>query len=107
MSEYTEQWLQEYQQRTQKHTQLAAQGKKTAKHIQPPTPEQTNAPQGKQAQKKRVVIVLPFKLPTWNALLSMNRFQRAKERHRIHNAVLAYIASAGGLPTLMEFQEKH
>jgi hypothetical protein len=38
-------------------------------------------------QKKTLVIVLPFKLPTWNALLAMNHWARKKERDRIHKAV--------------------
>jgi hypothetical protein len=32
-------------------------------------------------------IVLPFPLPTWNRLLSQNRWGRAKLRHWIHDAV--------------------
>jgi hypothetical protein len=58
------------------------------------------------AQKKSLVIVLPFKLPTWNALLAMNRWQRAKERHRIHDAVLRSIQSASGLPIPMVSAQK-
>lgn len=47
-------------------------------------------------QKKSLVVVLPFKLPTWNVLLAMGVWQRKKERDRIHAAVLRCIASAKG-----------
>ena len=57
-------------------------------------------------QKKRVVIVLEGKLPTWNNLLSANRWQRMKIRHEIHERVFTFIRNAGGLPTLMGSQEK-
>ena len=49
-----------------------------------------------EAQKKSLVVVLPFKLPTWNALLAMGVWQRKKERDRIHAAVLRCIANAKG-----------
>lgn len=39
-------------------------------------------------------LVLPFKLPTWNRLLAMNHWQRAKIRQWIHDATLTCIAAA-------------
>ena len=45
----------------------------------------------KPAEKKSLVIVLPFKLPTWNLLLGVNRWQRAKIRHWLHDAVSSCI----------------
>lgn len=36
---------------------------------------------------KHIRIVLPFRLPTWNQLLAMNRWQRKKVRDWIKGAV--------------------
>ena len=93
----TQEQLDEY---TAKRVQQAEQREKNHKRIVGTAKDSTSALQGLKldsTQKKSLVVVLPFKLPTWNALLAMNRFQRAKERHRIHAAVqLACIASAKG-----------
>lgn len=100
MSEYTEEWLTGYQQRIQKQAERAIGTQKVTQNIVPPTPKGDNALQGLKldsTQKKSLVIVLPFKLPTWNALLAMGVWQRKKERDRIHAAVqLACIASVKG-----------
>jgi len=37
--------------------------------------------------KKKLVIVLPLPLPTWNRLLAMNHWQRKKTRDLLHRAV--------------------
>jgi hypothetical protein len=37
---------------------------------------------------RRLTIILPFRLPTWNQLLAMNHWQRKKVRDWIHGAVL-------------------
>jgi len=38
-------------------------------------------------QGENLTLILPFKLPTWNALLAMNQWQRAKVRHWLHDAI--------------------
>ena len=45
-------------------------------------------------------LILPFKLPTWNQLLAMNRWERAKVRHWIHQFVLDAIQRAKDLETV-------
>jgi hypothetical protein len=61
-------------------------------------------------QKKTLVIVLPFKLPTWNVLLAMNHWARKKERDRIHKAVADAVSTSirfeNGLPIQMESAQK-
>jgi len=42
---------------------------------------------------KKIVLALPFRLPTWNALLAMSPWQRKKVRDAIHHAVSECIAS--------------
>jgi len=41
------------------------------------------------SKKEKLIktIILPFPLPTWNRLLSQNRWGRAKLRHWIHDSV--------------------
>ncbi len=40
---------------------------------------------------KHIRLILPFKLPTWNQLLAMNRWERKRVRDWIHLAVLQCI----------------
>ena len=101
MMRWTDEQLAEYAARNTRQTSHVA----AVKHLVLPDKQGIGVTPAKgvkglkldSTQKKSLVVVLPFKLPTWNALLAMNRFQRAKERHRIHAAVqLACIASAKG-----------
>src|SRR6056297_2769435 len=55
---------------------------------------------------QRMVIELPVKLPTWNALLGMNRWKRAKVRHLIHELVLQSSRLDAGSPMPMELARK-
>jgi len=48
-----------------------------------------------------LTIVLPTKLPTWNALLAMHHYQRAKVRCLIHRLVYESIHIALGSSMLM------
>jgi len=43
---------------------------------------------------RHIEIILPFKLPTWNALLAMNRWERAKVNKWIKESVV-YIVTHG------------
>lgn len=61
----------------------------------------TNAP-----SKRRVEIVLPVPLPTWNRLLAMHPWQRMKCRHLIHLFVSLSCRYGRDWPTLTEFQGK-
>lgn len=46
--------------------------------------------------KDSIVIVLPLKLPTWNALLAMNPWERKKVRDFLKGIVSTAIREAGG-----------
>ena len=48
---------------------------------------------------KSFTLVLPFKLPTWNQLLAMNRWERARVRHWIHQYISFAIQKANVLET--------
>jgi hypothetical protein len=48
-----------------------------------------------------VQVILPFKLPTWNQLLAMNRWERKKVRDWIHEKVFMCIQSGSVLRTPM------
>src|ERR1041385_286257 len=50
-------------------------------------------------QKPRLTIVLPFKLPTWNALFAMNPWERQRLTNWIKNFVYSSIQGAGGSQT--------
>lgn len=63
-------------------------------------------PNKQEAQKKTLVIVLPFKLPTWNLLLSCNPWKRKKVRDLIHELVLAFTPKESASLTPMEYQQK-
>ena len=58
------------------------------------------------AQKKRLVIRLPFKLPTWNVLLASDQWKRKKIRDMIHVLISMFIPLEGDSLTPMEYQEK-
>jgi hypothetical protein len=52
---------------------------------------------------KHIQIILPFKLPTWNQLLAMNHWQRAKVTKWIReNVAYIYTRSESVSPTPME-----
>ena len=51
--------------------------------------------------KTDVTIILPFKLPTWNQLLAMQHFQRAKVTKWIKERVLECTVSGKDWPTPM------
>jgi hypothetical protein len=42
-------------------------------------------------ESKTLVIELPFPMPTWNRVLAMQHFQRAKMRTLLHRLVSIYI----------------
>jgi hypothetical protein len=44
---------------------------------------------GLMAKKKITRLILPFRLPTWNQLLAMDRWQRKKVRDMIKGAVVS------------------
>lgn len=56
------------------------------------------------AKKKRVEIVIPLPMPTWNRLLAMNRFQRMKLRHLVHAFVSLSITHGRDWPTRMVYR---
>lgn len=61
-------------------------------------------PQGQKRGKwqgENLRLILPFKMPTWNQLLAMNHFQRAKVRKWIHAQVSTCIQSGDALQTPM------
>ena len=45
-------------------------------------------------------LILPFKLPTWNNLLAMNRFERAKLNKWIKNTVSTFLIKESDSQTL-------
>ena len=51
-------------------------------------------------------LVLPFRLPTWNQLLAMNHWQRAKVTAFIRGFVSTSIRDAGDWRTRTEFRLK-
>lgn len=51
-------------------------------------------------QGENLTLILPFKLPTWNALLAMNQWQRAKVRHWLHGAISLLSPTEGDSQTL-------
>lgn len=53
---------------------------------------------GENERDINFTIILPFKLPTWNQLLAMNRFQRAKVTKWIKEFVSTSIAKETDLP---------
>jgi len=55
---------------------------------------------------QRFILVLPFRLPTWNALLAMNKWQRKKVRDVIHRAILECIQSGNVSLIPTEFHAK-
>lgn len=54
--------------------------------------------------KRRVEIVLPVPLPTWNRLLAMHPWQRMKCRHLLHLFVLLSIRHGRDWPMWTEYQ---
>ena len=52
-----------------------------------PSPEEVAELRGKKPQWGNLRIILPFKLPTWNQLLAMDHWQRAKVRTWIKEQV--------------------
>jgi hypothetical protein len=59
----------------------------------PPTLAEVGEKYGLTAKKESIRLVLPFKLPTWNKLLAMDHWQRAKVRNWIKERVLECIQS--------------
>lgn len=57
-------------------------------------------------QPLRLIIRLPFKLPTWNCLLAMDQWKRKKVRDQIHALVSMFIPVGSGSLTQMEFQQR-
>ena len=51
-------------------------------------------------QGENLTLILPFKLPTWNALLAMNQWKRAKVRHWLHDAISLLSPTEGDSRTL-------
>ena len=45
-------------------------------------------------KKKVQRIILPVKMPTWNALLAMNHWQRKKVRDSIHSLVALVVSTS-------------
>lgn len=62
-----------------------------------PLPEPPNKEIGMTQQ-----IIIPFKLPTWNQLLAMNKFERAKVTKWIKEYVSTSIANEKDLQTRMD-----
>jgi len=56
--------------------------------------------------KEKMVIVLPFPLPTWNRILAMGVWQRKKLRDLIHQFVYISIAKEEGWLTPTVYQLK-
>lgn len=55
-----------------------------------------------------VVVEVPVKMPSWNYLLAMNRFKRAKVRHLIHQLVsLSSITVVGSVTQTVPVQKPH
>lgn len=54
----------------------------------------------------RLIIRLPFKLPTWNCLLAMDQWKRKKVRDQIHALVSIFIPAGSASLTQMEFQQR-
>lgn len=52
------------------------------------------------------IVHLPFPLPTWNRLLSINRWERKKIRDWIHGAVSMCCQDVSGSQTQMVYQPK-
>src|SRR3990167_933261 len=50
----------------------------------------------RQAKMNSIQIILPFRLPTWNQLLAMNRWERQKVVNWIREFVSTSIHDAGG-----------
>jgi hypothetical protein len=107
MLRFTEEDLENYQLRMRKLTTEALCKPREAVITDAPIPDYaTDNDQPLSKVKKTLKIVLPFKLPTWNLLLGVNRWQRAKIRHWLHDdpdgisikAVLDGIVHSGILP---------
>ena len=56
----------------------------------------------RSSKMRKLTIVLPFKLPTWNQLLGMDHWQRKEVRDWIHQYVSRAIREANGLETATE-----
>ena len=46
------------------------------------------------SKKKVTRIILPVRLPTWNALLAMDYHQRKKARHAIHDLIALVVSTS-------------
>ena len=55
---------------------------------------------------RSVKVVVPAKMPTWNCLLAMNRWQRAKVRHSIHQLVSQSITIDAGCAIPMDLASR-
>jgi hypothetical protein len=55
----------------------------------------------------KVIIELPFKLPTWNRLLGVNRWERKSIRDSIHRFTSMFIAYEKDSQTLMVSLPRH
>lgn len=53
-----------------------------------------------------VVVEVPVKMPSWNYLLAMNRFKRAKVRHLVHRLVSLSSITVKGSATQTESVQK-
>ena len=55
---------------------------------------------------EKIEITLPISLPTWNRLLSMDKWQRKKTRDMVHHAIYLSIRYGGDWPIQMEYRGK-
>ena len=55
---------------------------------------------------KRMEIVLPVPMPTWNRILAMHHWERMKLRHLLHRFVSLSITHGRDWPTSTAYQEK-
>lgn len=55
---------------------------------------------------ERLEIELPIPMPTWNRILAMQHFERAKLREYLHHAVLCSLTFGSDWPTTMVFRGK-
>lgn len=72
--------------------------------VEVPVSKETALP--KKLQGETLRLVLPFKLPTWNQLLAMNHWQRAKVREWIKKQVSTCIQSGDVSQTPTGYQLK-
>jgi hypothetical protein len=59
-----------------------------------------------ETECQKLEIELPIPMPTWNRILAMQHFERAKLREYLHHAVWCSLTYGPDWPTRMDFRGK-